>query len=79
MSGLRPAVIGLIATAVVSAGSAVFFPSGFSLAALGSTEVLVSFAIFAGMLILALKKIHPILIIAVSALLGIAAGYMMAL
>lgn len=79
MSGLRPAVIGLIASAVVSVGSTVFFPSGFSLAALASTRAQVSFVIFAGMLILALKKIHPILIIAVSALLGVAAGYMMAL
>lgn len=77
MSGLKPAVIGLIGAALVSTGSAVFFPEGALLAALKTGEFWVSAAIFVCMLVLALKKVHPILIILLSAVLGIAAGYLL--
>ena len=76
MSGLKPAVIGLIGAALVSTGKIVFFPAGLSLAAFGSFAFLFSIAVFAGMLVLALKKVNPILIILISAALGIAAGYL---
>lgn len=77
MSGLKPAVIGLIGAALLSTGSAVFFPEGPSAAALRTGEFWVSAVVFGGMLVLALKKVHPILIILLSAGLGIAAGYLL--
>jgi len=78
MSGLRPAVVGLIGAAAVSVGQTVFFPAGVSLSALLSVSCLISVAIFVLMIILALKKVHPILIILLSAAIGIAAGYLQA-
>jgi chromate transporter len=79
MSGLKPAVIGMIGSAVVSVGRTVFFPNGFSLAVLGGGAFYVSLAIFALSVVLAFKKKHPILIICVAAILGIAAGYLLPL
>ena len=76
MSGLKPAVIGLIGGAVVTTGYTVFFPGPFSWAALGTVTFISSAIIFILSLILALKKAHPILIIALSAGLGIAVGYL---
>lgn len=76
MSGLKPAVIALIGSAVISVGQTVFFPMGYF-----TTEVFVSPAfylalvLFVGMLILAIKKINPIFIIIISAIVGIIAGY----
>ena len=76
MSGLRPAVVGLIAAATVSVGQTVFFPSGVSLASLTGAPFLSSLAVFALMLALLLKKdFHPIAIIGLSAAIGIAVGY----
>ncbi len=76
MSGLKPAVIGLIAGAVVSLGKTVFFPQGVSLSVFAGVSFWASAAIFAVMLVLALKKKHPILLIVLSAAAGIAAGYL---
>jgi chromate transporter len=76
MSGLKPAVVGLIATAVVSVGKTVFFPAGLTLAVLASPLFYVCLGIFGVMLLLAFKKVHPIAIIALSAVIGIAAGYL---
>ena len=64
MSGLKPAVIGMIGTAVLSVGKTVFVQPG----------ALVSGAFFAAMAVLAFKKVHPIVIICSSAVLGILAG-----
>ncbi len=64
MSGLKPAVIGMIGTAVLSVGKTVFLAEGMA----------VSAAIFAAMAVLAFKKVHPIIIICISAVLGIFAG-----
>ncbi len=75
MNGLRPAVVGLIGTAVISIGKTVFFPEGFALKVLWSPEFLVSAAIFILMLFLQKKKLSPIVIIGLSALLGIVTGY----
>ncbi len=74
MTGLKPAVIGLISSAIVSTGATVFFPSGFALSTILSFSFQSSLVIFVIMLVLALKKFHPILIILLSAALGIAVG-----
>ncbi len=75
MSGLKPATIGLIGAAVVSVAKTVFFPSGITGAVLGDINFYISLAIFAVMTILAFKKVHPIGVICMSAVIGIAAGY----
>ena len=76
MSGLKPAVIGFIATAVLSTGITVFFPTGIKLEVMGTFGFITSVIIFVSMLILALKKVHPIIIIGISAAAGIAYGYL---
>ena len=76
MSGLKPAVVGLIGAAVVSTASAVFFPGGFSTSVLTTSAFLVSAFIFALMLFLSRKNVHPILIILISAALGIVSGFL---
>lgn len=76
MSGLKPAVIGLIGAAVVSIGKTVFFESGVSFDVFMSAKFYVSLAIFAAMTYLAFKKKHPILIICISAVVGIISGYL---
>lgn len=73
MTGLRPAVIGLIGSAIVSIGATVFVPTGF--ADINWFLFAVSAVIFAVSAILTFKvKLHPILIIIISALLGILSG-----
>jgi len=74
MAGLRPAVVGLIAAAALSVGQTVFFPDGFAAAQLQSFSFWCTAGIFVLMLVLALKKVHPIALIALSAALGILAG-----
>ncbi len=76
MTGLKPAVIGLIGSAIVSNGITVFFPTGITLATFATVEFISAAVIFALALVLALKKAHPILIILLSAALGIAVGYL---
>lgn len=73
MSGLKPAVVGLIAAAVISTGKTVFFPAGISLAVITDFSFISSAVIFGAALVLALKRVHPIAIIALSAVLGIGA------
>ena len=75
MSGLKPAVVGLIGAAVISVASTVFIPSGFSTALFTSPAFYVSLGIFLVMAVLAFKKVHPIIIICISACIGIVAGY----
>lgn len=75
MAGLKPAVVGLIGTAVVSVGRTVFFPDGISFSAFSTLSFYVMAVIFLISLVLALKKKSPILIICISAVLGILAGY----
>lgn len=76
MSGLKPAVVGLIGNAVLGVLMTVFFPAGLSLAAFTDVSFYIYAAIFAVMLVLAFKKVHPILIICLSAVLGIVVGYL---
>ena len=78
MTGLKPAAIGLIASAVVSMALTVFIPSGFSFSIFKGIEFYISAAIFALCTFLVLikrKKIPPVLIICIAAVLGIATGY----
>lgn len=72
MAGLKPAVIGLIAAAVLSVGKTVLFPDGF--ASQIGREFYISLGIFLISAILIFKKLHPILVIVLSAVLGILAG-----
>ncbi len=76
MTGLKPAVVGLIAGAILSVAAGVFFPAGLSLAPLKTVSFYLSAAIFGVMLVLALKKVHPIIIILISAVAGIVIGYL---
>ncbi len=76
MTGLRPAVIGLIAAAVITIGTTVFFPNGYALADLNFYNMAVSLAIAVlGTFLIFKIKIHPILLIVISAALGIGAGF----
>ncbi len=76
MTGLKPAVVGLIGSAIYGVFLTVFFPAGYTLAVFSGAGFYVSAGIFGLMLVLAFKKVHPILLICLSAALGIAFGYM---
>jgi len=76
MTGLKPAVVGLIGGAVLSVAMTVFFPAGLSLAVFADPSFYISAAIFVLMLVLAFKKVHPIILICLSAVIGIAVGYL---
>lgn len=75
MSGLKPAVVGLIGAAIISLGQSVVFPNGISLAVFSTPEFYITVCIFVAALIAAFKKVHPILLICISAVIGIATGY----
>lgn len=78
MSGLKPAVIGLIGAAVISVAKTALFAvdaAGAPVYDFTSYAFLCAVATFAVMLVLALKKVHPILLIVLSAASGIALGY----
>ena len=75
MSGLKPAVIGLIGAALVSIGQTVFFPNGFSWDLFGGAPIYISLALFVVMSFLAFKKVHPIVIVCISAVIGIIVGF----
>ncbi|MBP3414113.1 MAG: chromate transporter [Clostridia bacterium] len=77
MTGLKPAVVGLIGAAIITMAVTVFIPTGFSTAIFTDTSFYVSLVIFALCLVLALKKVAPIIVICLSALLGIAAGFLL--
>ena len=71
MTGLKPAVIGFIGSAIISIGQTVFVPNGFSTAIFTNPTLYVSLVIFIGALIATFKKVHPIIIICLSAVAGI--------
>lgn len=75
MSGLKPAVIGLIGAAVISIGETVFVAEKAIGEIFADIQTYISAAIFAVMLVLAFKKVHPIIIILISAAVGIIVGY----
>ena len=68
MSGLKPTVVGLIASSVVSVGKSVFISDGVS------SNTIYSAIIFLVAFRLMQKKIHPIAIIIVSGILGVIAN-----
>ncbi len=76
MTGLKPAVVGMIGGAVLNVAMTVFFPAGLTIGVLTGAAFYVSLAISAVMLLLALKKVHPIVIVCLSALVGIVTGYL---
>ena len=74
MTGLRPTV-GLIGAAIISRLLTFFVPACFCLEAFRGAALYISLATCAVMTFLAFKKVHPIIIICASAVIGIAAGY----
>lgn len=77
MAGLKPAVIGLIATAVLSIGNTALFPKGIALGNILSYDfvcILVNLAVT--LYLIFKRKCHPIVVILTSAFIGIAAGYL---
>ena len=77
MSGLKPAVVGLIGAAILSVVGEVLFPAGVALAVFTDPHFYVSLGIFALTCTLAFwKKVHPIWLILLSAGLGIGWGYL---
>ncbi len=77
MTGLKPAVIGLIGSALIGMATTVFFPMGFSVSVFKTAEFFVSLGIFLLSAVLVFKKVHPIVIILLSAVIGIISGYLM--
>lgn len=75
MSGLKPAVVGLIGAAILSVLKTVFFANGYTLDVFGDVSFYISLGIFVVMTVLAFKKVHPIILICISAAVGIVAGY----
>ncbi|MBE6818660.1 MAG: chromate transporter [Ruminococcaceae bacterium] len=75
LSGLKPAVPGLIAAAIIAVAGAVLAPDGFSLDLFKSAAFYCSLVIFGVAAVLCFKKVHPIWIVSLSAVLGIACGY----
>ena len=76
MTGLKPAVVGLIGGAILSVATGVLFPAGIAFSALQTPAFYLSAGIFVVMLVLAMKKVHPILLVVMSAAAGIAFGYL---
>ena len=77
MTGLKPAVIGFIGSAILSIAVTVFIPTGFSLEIFRRIDFYASAVIFICALILTFKKVHPIIIICLSAVVGIVVGYLL--
>lgn len=76
MSGLKPAVVGLIGAALFSLFLTVFFPAGLSAVNPADPHFWISVALFLAALLLAFRKVHPIVIILGAAAVGIAVGYL---
>ena len=77
MTGLRPVVIGLIGSAVLSMLTEVFFAAGITLAVVTSYWFIASLIIAVTALLLVFRfKAHPVAVIVLSAVLGIVAGYL---
>ena len=77
MSGLKPAVVGLIGAAILSIAVSVIIPNGFSFDIFKNSALYVSVTIFIISTVMAFKKVHPILIICFAAAVGIATGYLL--
>ncbi len=76
MTGLRPAAVGMIGSAVLTIGFTVLLGGAFDASVFTTPGFYVSLLLFAVMSFLILKKkLHPIAIVGISAAVGIAAGY----
>ncbi len=75
MSGLKPAVVGLIGAALFSLMLSVFFPTGFDTAFFADPAFWISLCIFAVCLLFAFRKTHPILLIVLCAAAGIGISF----
>lgn len=78
MSGLKPAVVGLIGSAVVTVALAIFAPQGIQADMFAEASTWFWLAVSALMLWVCMKwkKLHPIVIVCICALVGIIAGYL---
>lgn len=76
MTGLKPAVVGLIGAAVLTILATIFAPNGWSLNIFKELQTYIYLALTAIAAVLAFKKVHPILIILISAAAGIAIGFL---
>ena len=78
MSGLKPAVVGLIVSAAVSVALAVFAPTGIDLQVLWNPSTWFWLIVGVAMLLLTFKykKMHPVVIVCICAVIGIAAGFL---
>ena len=75
MSGLKPAAVGLIGAAVINIGKTVFEPFFATAINFSDPMLWVSVGTVIVMSVLAFKKVHPIIIICLSAVVGIVAGF----
>ena len=75
MSGLRPCVVGLLAYSVYSVGTSFFLSAGTLTGPGLNLSFVVISVLFVCSLILALKRVNPIIIIASCAIIGVLAGY----
>ena len=73
MTGLKSTVIGLIAAALISMATTVFIPHGFK--GIELVPFVASAIIYVAMTFCSFKKLHPIAIIAISAVIGIGLGF----
>ena len=76
MGGLKPAVVGLIAAALLTLLKAVFLPDGFSTALFTDPSFYVSLLIFAAGVLLSFRKVPPVAVILISAAAGIVSGFL---
>ena len=71
MTGLKPAVVGLIGAALINIATTVLFPAGVAFEAFKTPAIYASLALFSITCVLAFKKVNPIIIICLSAVVGI--------
>ena len=64
-----------IDAAIISVAQKVFFPGGFALDVFKHPQIYISLILTIIMIICAFKKVHPIIIILLSAVVGILVGY----
>ena len=74
-TGIKPGAVGLLFAAVISIGTTTLFPAGVNTGVFATPLFYVTLCTFILTFILSMKKVHPILLILMSAVIGIAAGY----
>ena len=78
MSGLKPAVVGLIGSAVITVATAVFAPEGWNIRIFEDPANWIWLGIAVVMFLVSqkYKKLHPIVLICICAVVGIITGYL---